>query len=134
MKISIVTSADGVPLALYGDKRHGEAQRVANLVGGKIVGPLTLNRDIPPDVVAMYEFEMTGDGSVKRRAKHRLVDVLMAEREGRIMAPGWHLTESPRLWRLKVLAWSKSDEESLALAKAIYADVKAGRRQKSGTL
>lgn len=129
MNILIVTDDHGVPLAAYSDKRAHDAAKVADIVGGNVSRPFTLNRDIPADGKAMFRVELTKDGNIRGTTRHTVREVFEQNIEA-----GWSVYETPRRWRLNVHVWAKEQADAETEARMIFLGVTTGKRQRSGTL
>lgn len=136
MKVYIVSerSMNGSPLAVYTDRMHAEAVRVAKLIGGFVEGPLEANRDIPQDATTMFHVEFTRDGKVRKCTPISVLGVLKMAVAGQSVHPSWTVLETKKRWRLNVHLWSADQEQAIEDARAVFRDVAAGKRQKSGVL
>lgn len=136
MKVFIVCRNDPAaeahscePLAVYTDKREADARRVCEMVKGRLVGPLAVNRDIPSDGKTMFRVEFTKDGAVRSLSEHSLEHVLSLN-----LLAGWSVHESRNRWRLTVFVWANDKESAETEARQIYVGVSSQRRAKSGLL
>jgi hypothetical protein len=136
MKVLIIAKlvSDALlPLAVYGEKSAGEANRVAGLVSGQVIGPFQLNRHVPEDATGLFHVELTKDGAVRGVSRLSVLDVLKHDASGLPQNPGWSIQQSRSRWRLHVRMWGDDKDAAIQAAKAVFAMVATGR-QKSGTL